>query len=248
MTHARLAPSRALLVLMMATSCRPGHRIYCTAALLTGITACDLGRPAPPAERALEARLSGLRGYSAASATPMAERELVPFPDAVILIRESLIQRIAQSTLPVEAVIKRRYRVRIERAEVTLEPGVVLLGLVGRASLVADTAIYADIDLLGVLEIGPSGGDVSSGGDGADAHPLAGRIRVLGVDTRRVGVAGLSPPARRLVDGLARVRQRDLTWPFQDLPIPVRLDERIEIRKSKRRRCRFPEARSMCVS
>ena len=197
------------------------------AACLAGFGACGGGAGVAPAERALETRRDGLREYLAATA-PAADqsgpRPLLVFGDILLVVRQPLIEKLVSAALPFERDVGDRYRVRVEGARVTLHPGVALVELSGRVSLVERSQLFADITLLGALEI--SEGPART----PDAPPrLVGHVEIFGVDTREVRIGGLAPPAERLVNGLARTRLDALNEALDDIPIPLRLEERIEL-------------------
>jgi hypothetical protein len=151
-------------------------------------------------------------------------RPLVPFDDVLLVVRRPMLETLIAATLPFESVLDRRYHVRVDSAAVTLRTGVALVELGGRASLVDQPSVFADVTLLGALEIstapGPSVDDVPS---------LSGRVEIFGLDTRELRVATLTPPAERLLDGIARLRVNELNRVLSDIPIPIGLQERIDL-------------------
>lgn len=194
------------------------------------LAACEAGSPRLEARHAaLRAERDALREYLAAARLAgapgasgglpgAASTSVVPFADVLLLIRPGLITDLVDAALPIERTLGERYRVRADSARVTLRPGLALVELAGRASLVTDPGVFAEITLIGAFEVGaaPEGG--------AD---LGARVRLLGVETRDVRLGALSPPAERLVDGLARVRLAELNDLLGEIEIPVRLEETV---------------------
>lgn len=189
------------------------------------LCACDGRGRTAPAERALEARRDALRTYLAAMAPDSGEaRALVPFDDVLVVVRRPMLETLIAATLPFESVLDRRYHLRVDSAAVTLRTGIALVELDGRAALVDQPSVFADVTLLGALEISTA---PDAGGDGAPS--LSGRIEIYGLDTRELRVATLTPPAERLLDGIARLRVNELNRVLEDIPIPIRLQERIDL-------------------
>ena len=171
----------------------------------------------PVERRVLEAERGALRAYLTA---PAPARGVVPFGDILVIIRAELIAELIAGALPIERTIDDRFLVRVDSARVTLRTGLALVELSGRARLTDDENVFADISLVGALEVGTALRVGSA---------LAADVTILGVRTRDVGVGRLSPPAERLVDELARVRLSELDRFLHGVPIPVRLDELVEL-------------------
>lgn len=237
----------------MQTPPRPHHRVRagaarCSAASLARsfpaafvavlVAGCGGDTPRLVARHAaLVAERDALREYLATDAgvSPTAASEeagpssFVPFADALVVIRRSLVHELVDAALPIEGTLSGRYRLRVDSARVTLRPGLALVELTGRASLATDPGVFADVTLLGAFEVGRGAGR----GDGAEPREgdrgLGGRIRLFGIETRDVRLRALSPPAERLVDGLARVRLAELDELLGEIQIPVRLDELVEL-------------------
>jgi hypothetical protein len=204
---------------------------------VVGLVGCDSNPEATARFRTLEAERAALTVYlaatepapggDAADATPV-----VPFADVLLLLRPTLIVDLIQAALPFETELSQRYRVRVETAEVRLRPGIALVDLGGRASLIDDPDVFADITLVGTFEIAPKarpGKDGTTGPPAGIGAALAARVRVFGVQTQDVALGRLTPPAERLVDGLARLRLTELNRVLGEIPIPIYLDEVIEL-------------------
>lgn len=171
----------------------------------------------PVERRVLEAERHALRAYLA---DPEPEGGVVPFHDILVMIRGTLIDDLIEAALPIERTVEDRFVIRVDSARVTLRTGLALVELSGRARLAEDWGVFADIWLMGALEIRTAPDDGSS---------LVADVSILGIRTREVGMGGLAPPAERLVDELARVRLSELDRLLDRVPIPVRLDELLEL-------------------
>lgn len=171
----------------------------------------------PVERRVLEAERDALRAYLA---DPEPAGGVVPFDDILVTIRAPLIGDLIAAALPIEGTVEGRFVIRVDSARVTLRTGLALVELSGRARLADDEDVFADIWLMGALEVGTAPYDASS---------LGAEVSILGIRTREVGLGRLSPPAERLVDELARVRLSELDRLLDRVPIPVRLDELVAL-------------------
>lgn len=187
------------------------------AGLVVGLQEIRARTGAPVERRVLEAERHALRAYLA---DPVPTGGVVPFDDILVTVRASLIDDLIEGALPIERIVADRFIIRVDSARVTLRTGLALVELSGRARLAADEDVFADIWLMGALELGTA----SEAGTSLGAD-----VSFLGVRTRDVGVSGLSPPAERLVDELARVRLSELDRLLERVPIPVSLDELLEL-------------------
>lgn len=205
----------------------------------------DSSRMVDAERAALEAEEQALEAYLAVD--PSAS--MLPAGDAMVVVRAELLRKLLRSALPLEAVVAGRYRLRLDSAEVQLSPGLARVHLTGRASPAGTPRLFAEVGLLGAFEIvragGGAGSDLGNGGradsglggragsdlgDGRRAgSDLAARVRILGLQTREVGLGPLSPPAERLLDQLARVRTREYNEILDRVEIPVRLAEVLSI-------------------
>lgn len=192
-----------------------------TAALLAAVPGLALaGCDAPPARPdaralALEREREVLQRYLEAP-----EDRLVPFDDVLVVVGEEVLSEVLRAALPHRATVGDRYRLDLAQAQVDFRDGLALVELEGRAALLARPDVYADLVVVGVFRV-------------LDLDPrrstLRGRVEVLGFETREVGVAGLSPPVERLVDGLAAERAAELNEILGALEIPVLLEQEIRL-------------------
>jgi hypothetical protein len=185
--------------------------------LLGLLLACRGGGPRARAEgAALRRQTEGLRELLAA-----AEKGSIFSSDHLAIgIKAELLRDLLQRRLPIETVIGDQLRVRLERAEVSLEGSQSLVTLQGRVSPVHGVDAFADVELLGGLhrlEV-----DAGSG-------ILTARVELDRIEVQRLA-AGM------LEDGLVQalnesLRGRGLGALGDVLPrieIPVHLDQAIE--------------------
>lgn len=181
------------------------------------LAACGGDGARVAAERTvLERERATLREY-------LADREagrLLSPPDLLLVVRGELVQSVLEAGLPQARTLEDRYRVTLREARVAFRSGLALVELGGRAALADDPGVFADITVFGVLEV-----------VGLDPvrSTLAARVEVVALEATDVGVGGLSPPAERLVERLAGPRLEELNRLLEDLEIPVRLQEVVEL-------------------
>jgi hypothetical protein len=178
-----------------------------------------VARPPVP-EATLERQREGL----AALVAEAEAGDLFPdTPDRVlVLVDQGLIQRLLTALTPSEHVIADRYHVVITGARVVFEDGFALVRLDGRASFagVAESDVFADLTVLGDLEIPPLQ---------QRREVLNARIHVLAVDARQVAVLRPSRRAEDLVEELGRTKLEEFAALASSLEIPVRQDHEIAI-------------------
>lgn len=181
------------------------------------VAACGRGDDRAVAERRLLER--ELANLEALRALP-ADSPLVARGDVVVALRSELFEAVLERALPQSGPVGDRYRLTLETASVDVRSGLVGVEMQGRAALRDDRDVYADVAVVGLLEV--IGVDPATG-------VLDARVEILGVDTRQVSVQGLSPPAERLVNALARRRSEEFDELLGQLEIPVSLRERIAL-------------------
>jgi hypothetical protein len=180
--------------------------------------ACQpVARRRPRVEEVLfERRTQGIKGLIAAAR----DGRLIPFDEVLVVVHDDLVQGLVEATLPYEQTLAERYRVRAESANVTFEDGFALVQLRGRASLLQDVDTAAEIDVYGaidIVELDPATG------------VLRGRVKILGVETQRVDLAGIPAPVRRLVDDLSREQLSAFEPLLSNIEIPVKLEQTLSI-------------------
>ncbi len=174
---------------------------------------------AATAEQAvLDRRIQGLQGLVAAAG----KGPLVPFGSVLATVDEATVQDLLRAGLPFERLVAERFRVRVERAEVHFEDGFGLVQLDGRATLAdAPGAAAADVSVFGALDI-------------VELDPLSGllhgRVKVIAVDARRVGVLGMGTKSgERLVEDLGRAQLDAFSALASRLEIPIRLERSVSL-------------------
>lgn len=186
------------------------------AAAVTAV-ACD-GRSDPAAveRRLLEREKANLEALRALPA----DSPLVARADVLVALRSELFESVLSEALPQSGPVGDRYRLTLESADVRIRGGLARVAMDGRASLREDPDVFADVSLVGLLDVVAV--DAASG-------VLRARVEILGVDTREVSFQGLTPPAERLVNALARRRSEEFGDLLRDLEIPLSLRERVEL-------------------
>jgi hypothetical protein len=180
----------------------------CAALLLLLLAGCG---PREPLAQRLERDLL-LRQREALErelARPRAELEA----DIVVVIPDALVDELLEVALPVEAVVGGRFRILVDSGRVDFTAGLALVRLSAHVAAADREDVSARIQILGtlqLLEIQESG-------------TLASRVEILGWQTQDVRLAGLSPPAGRLLDELAARPASDLNELLSRIEIPVQL-------------------------
>ncbi len=189
-------------------------------ALLASLGACrrDVAPRVHPAEAVLARRIEGIRRILADAR----RGPLVHFEQVLAVVDERLVRDLISSVTPYERIVDDVYRVRVDSAAAEFRAGFALVRLDGRASLVQAPAsgVYADVSLYSGLDV--LGVDAASG-------VLRARLHVIAFTARRVGMLGMEPPVRRLVEDLTREGLREFEVFNSDLQIPVRLEETVEL-------------------
>lgn len=173
----------------------------------------------PGADEAVAARQrQGLEGLLAAAGG----RSLLADEEVLVVVDQRLVQDVLAASLPYERVIADRYRVRVTSAGVTFDDGLALVRLEGRASLAGspEAGAFADVSVVGGLDIVEL--DAASG-------TLRGRVKIMAVDARQVGVLGVRAPAERLVEDLSREEVDAFNVLASSIEIPVRLEREVTL-------------------
>jgi len=135
--------------------------------------------------------------------------------DVLVAIREELIASLLDGILPITRTVD-RFRITCDSVAVDFRGGLALVELSGRAELVEREDVFAEISILGTLEV------IDVGENGAE---MRARVDILGIRTRNVGAAGLSLPAERLVDRLSKRKLSEFSDLIGEIEIPVHLEE-----------------------
>jgi hypothetical protein len=182
-----------------------------TAVLVAGCS----GQDAAPGARAevarLEREIRGLEGL-----VKDAEQGcLIPKDRLVVSVSEELVQRLASLALPREQEIG-RFRITLNRAEVSFQDRLGTVRMEGRASLARQPAesVFADLSLECVIEKVEV--DRRSGVLRMSVVPAA-------LDVSRAAVYGESRASRVVADSLAQTKLDDLRALVRPIEIPVQL-------------------------
>jgi hypothetical protein len=140
---------------------------------------------------------------------------------ALVGVDQKLVQTLLHALVPADYVVSGRYRIHVERANVSFEDGFALVTLEGRASLVGrEQDVFADVTVYGDLYVERTQ---------QRSEVLQTRIRLIAVDARRVAVVVESPSAKRLVEDLGRQRLEQFAALASSLEIPVRQSYSLEV-------------------
>jgi hypothetical protein len=140
-------------------------------------------------------------------------------PDVRVAIPASLVRDLVSLDLPFEATVD-RFRVIVREADVDFRGALARVDLGGAVRWADREDVEVELSLVGalqVLDVEPSSGSLEA------------RVDILGVRTRDVRLGGLSPPAERLLDGLARRPVEELQALVREIEIPVRLLRTIDL-------------------
>lgn len=173
----------------------------------------------PPAPHAVLARrVAGLRLLAAAAREG---RLFAPAPHrAVVALHGGVVESLLRTHLPATHVLDGRFAVQLVGARVDFDDGLALVRLDGRVSLAADPDVHADLVVFGDLGVSAAR---------PDGEVLRGRVRVVGVEARRVDVGLRAREVDRLIEQVGRARLEDLARLGPDLDIPVRARHTFEV-------------------
>lgn len=224
MSSRRNAPGRAFPALAAP---------LCAAGLWAAAAGC--GPRDPPPVRAERAVLERERANLEAGLRRLERGEGLLAPgDVLVRIEEGLIQSLLASALPLSGDLHDHIHLTVHRAAVEFRSGLALVRLAARANPVTAPGVYADLELLGALEV--VGFDERGTG-------LLSRIEVLGFRTQQVGVGGLSPPVARLVDELGRLGPVAFAPLLKEITVPIRLERELELPEVREPEVTIPGAR-----
>ena len=140
---------------------------------------------------------------------------------ALVGVDVKLVQSLLGALVPAEYVVAGRYRIRVERANVSFEDGFALVTLEGRASLLGrEQDVFADVTVYGDLHVERTQ---------QRKDVLQARIRLLAVDPRRVAVVVETRHADRLVKELGRAQLEEFAALASSLEIPVRQSYSLDV-------------------
>ncbi len=187
------------------------------ALVLVALLACERG-PSGARQSAEEQNL--LRRIKGLEAMLAGDGPLVPFDQILVVVRQRLIQSVLDSALPLEEDIAGKYHVAATSAKVLLEDGFATVELQGRASLVGESSVVAELTVYGALDVVEL--DTESGS-------LRGRIRIFAVEARSVEALGMSVPVARLVEDLTREQVQSFAPLLSTIDIPVRVGKEVTL-------------------
>lgn len=180
-----------------------------------------------PSERVLD--LEGHLARQVADLRTLVERaekgRLVPTDGLVVAVREDAVRRMAELALPRDEIVERRFRVRLERADVRFRDGHGSVRLEGRVGWADDADLYradvfVDLTVFGRVDVGAI--DAKQG-------TLAVELVPIGFEIRRLNVGERQPTMRQLAEGLARALPEGLSALRTAVTIPVAFESELRV-------------------
>jgi len=193
--------------------------------LVAGAVAAGCGEA--PSERVLDLETHLTRQVAdLRTLVERAERgRLVPTDGLIVAVREDVVRRMVQLTLPQEQLVQGRFRVRLERVDVRFRDRHGAVQLEGRVAWADDADLFrADVfvDLTVFGRIDAVAVDPKEGTLTAEMVPI-------GFEIRRLDVGERQPTARQLAEGLARALPESLSALRSTVTIPVAFEHRLRL-------------------
>ena len=169
----------------------------------------------------LNRQIEDLRGLIHAAE----QGELLPRDRLLVAVDEQTVRKLARLGLPREQVVAGtggRFRVRIDAVDVEFRDGHGLVRLDGQVFRTTGPPdeVFAELAVLGRVDHVEV--DEESG--------LRGRVTLIGLELKRVGLFGESALRRRLLEGLARLSPQILSLLSDSLVLPVQLEREVRMR------------------
>jgi hypothetical protein len=134
---------------------------------------------------------------------------------------EATVERLIGATLPQERVIAKRFRIRLEKAQVRFRGNQSVVTLAGRASAVDSPATFVDVALKGGLN------DLIVQ---RDSGALTTRVAIYSLEVQRAAAIGAENRAvRELAKAVGQARVDSLAELGPTVVIPIRLHEDISL-------------------
>jgi hypothetical protein len=143
-------------------------------------------------------------------------------PDQLLVgADEATVERLIGATLPQERVISKRFRIRLEKAQVRFRGNQSVVTLAGRASAEGAPGTFVDVVLKGGL------GDLIVQ---RDSGSLTTRVAIYSLEVQRAAAIGAENRAvRELAKALGQARVDSLAELGPTVVIPIRLHEDITL-------------------
>jgi hypothetical protein len=172
----------------------------------------------PADEAVLERKRLGLERLLAATESG----PLIAFDQVLVAVDQALVQELLSSAMPFERIIAGRYRIRLLGASVEFDDGFALIRLDGRGSFAdaPEADAFAEVSVYGGLDVVQL--DRRTG-------LLRGRVKLIAVEARQVGVMGVAAPVERFIEEVGHERLEAFEPLASSLEIPVRLEGDITI-------------------
>ncbi len=189
--------------------------------LLAASVACTRGESLARLSAEEQTLLRRIKGLEATLAS--AKRNgghIVPFDQILVVVRQRLIQGVLDSALPLEQVVAQKYLIRATAAHVLLEDGFAIVELEGRASLVEQPDVLAEVKVYAALDVV----DLDS-----ESGSLRARVKVFAVEARSTQALGVSVPVEQLVEDLSRQQVEAFAPLLSAIDIPVKVGDDITL-------------------
>jgi hypothetical protein len=143
-------------------------------------------------------------------------------PDQLLVgADEATVERLIGATLPQERIVSKRFRIRLEKAQVRFRGNQSVVTLAGRASAVDAAATFVDVTLKGGLS------DLIVQ---RDSGALTTKVAIYSLEVQRAAAIGAENRAvRDLAKALAQARVDSLAELGPSVVIPIRLHEDIPL-------------------
>jgi hypothetical protein len=200
-----------------------------TCAWLLGLAAGAFAagcREAPP-ERVLD--LEGHLARQVADLRTLVERaekgRLVSTDGLIVAVREDAVRRMAELALPRDEVVQKRFRVRLERADVRFRDRHGAVRIEGRVGWADDADLYradvfVDLTVFGRVDVGAI--DAKQG-------TLTVELVPIGFEIRRLNLGEGQPAIRQLAEGVARALPEGLSTLRSTVTIPVAFEHELRL-------------------
>jgi len=153
------------------------------------------------------------------------EGRLVPTDGVIVAVREDVVRRMVQLTLPHEALVQGRFRVRLERVDVRFRDRHGAVRLEGRVAWADDADLFRADVFVDITVFGRVDAVAVDPGEGT----LTAEMVPVGFEIRRLTVGEQQSTVRQLAEALARALPEGLSALRSPLTIPVAFEHRLRL-------------------
>jgi hypothetical protein len=151
---------------------------------------------------------------------------LVPTDGVIVAVREDVVRRMVQLTLPHEELVQGRFRVRLERVDVRFRDRHGAVQLEGRVAWADDADLFRADVFVDITVFGRVDAVAVDPGEGT----LTAEMVPIGFEIRRLTIGEQQSTARQLAEALARALPQGLSALRSTLTIPVAFEHRLRLR------------------